>query len=85
MIVVDRIEGNRAVVEFDGEIIDIDPRDGGIWYSKLLSNRIGHIDPRTLLGGALGRGADLGDALREAEERLARLKALSPPGDEFDL
>ncbi|MBK6280662.1 MAG: carboxypeptidase regulatory-like domain-containing protein [Gammaproteobacteria bacterium] len=28
--------------------IDIDPRDGGIWYSKLLSNKIGHIDPKTL-------------------------------------
>ena len=71
MIVVDRIEGNRAVVEFDGEIIDI---------------------PVTCLPQGAGEGAVLvftraeaPDALREAEERLARLKALSPPGDEFDL
>ncbi|MEN9435910.1 MAG: hypothetical protein RIR09_565 [Pseudomonadota bacterium] len=28
--------------------IDINPVDGGIWYSKLLSNKIGHIDPKTL-------------------------------------
>lgn len=28
--------------------IDINPVDGGIWYSKLLANKIGHIDPQTL-------------------------------------
>lgn len=27
--------------------IDIDPVDGGVWYSKLLANKIGHIDPVT--------------------------------------
>ncbi|RDE24662.1 hypothetical protein DV711_03475 [Motiliproteus coralliicola] len=28
--------------------IDINPVDGGIWYGKLLANKIGHIDPDTL-------------------------------------
>lgn len=28
--------------------IDVNPVDGGIWYSKLLSNKIGHVDPQTL-------------------------------------
>lgn len=28
--------------------IDINPLDGGIWYAKLLGNKIGHIDPVTL-------------------------------------
>jgi len=27
--------------------IDINPLDGGVWYSKLLANKIGHIDPVT--------------------------------------
>ena len=28
--------------------IDINPKDGGIWYAKLYGNMIGHIDPETL-------------------------------------
>ena len=28
--------------------LDINPKDGGIWYAKLYGNRIGHIDPETL-------------------------------------
>jgi len=28
--------------------IDINPVDGGVWYAKLLDNKIGHIDPETL-------------------------------------
>lgn len=28
--------------------IDINPVDGGVWYAKLLGNKIGHIDPETL-------------------------------------
>jgi carboxypeptidase family protein len=28
--------------------IDVDPRDGSIWYAKLYSNKIGRIDPKTL-------------------------------------
>jgi streptogramin lyase len=28
--------------------IDINPKDGGIWYAKLYGNMIGHIDPKTL-------------------------------------
>lgn len=28
--------------------IDINPLDGGIWYGKLIGNKIGHIDPETL-------------------------------------
>jgi len=27
--------------------IDVNPLDGGVWYSKLLANKIGHIDPVT--------------------------------------
>lgn len=29
--------------------IDVNPKDGSIWYAKLLSNRIGRIDPVTLV------------------------------------
>ena len=71
MIVVDRIEGSRAVVEFDGEMIEI---------------------PASALPPGAGEGAVLvfaqGDAssvLADAEARLARLKAKSPPGDVIDL
>ncbi|HEX5360412.1 MAG TPA: carboxypeptidase regulatory-like domain-containing protein, partial [Fluviicoccus sp.] len=28
--------------------IDVNPKDGSIWYAKLLSNKIGRIDPKTL-------------------------------------
>jgi len=28
--------------------IDINPVDGGVWYAKLLGNKIGHIDPDTM-------------------------------------
>jgi hypothetical protein len=28
--------------------IDVNPRDGGIWYAKLYANKIGRIDPKTL-------------------------------------
>ena len=28
--------------------IDVNPVDGGIWYSKLMTDQIGHIDPKTL-------------------------------------
>ncbi|MDT3678972.1 MAG: carboxypeptidase regulatory-like domain-containing protein [Burkholderiaceae bacterium] len=28
--------------------IDVDPRDGGVWYAKLASDRIGRIDSKTL-------------------------------------
>lgn len=28
--------------------IDVNPRDGSIWYSSLMANRIGRIDPQTL-------------------------------------
>ena len=28
--------------------IDVDPRDGGVWYAKLFADRIGRIDPKTL-------------------------------------
>lgn len=29
--------------------IDVNPVDGSIWYSKLLANKIGRVDPRTLV------------------------------------
>ena len=28
--------------------IDVNPKDGSIWYAKLYANRIGRIDPKTL-------------------------------------
>ncbi|MFT3856179.1 MAG: hypothetical protein QM742_01245 [Aquabacterium sp.] len=28
--------------------IDVNPKDGAIWYAKLLDNKIGRIDPKTL-------------------------------------
>lgn len=28
--------------------IDINPKDGGVWYAKLWADKIGHIDPKTL-------------------------------------
>ncbi len=28
--------------------IDVNPKDGGIWYAKLYANKIGRIDPKTL-------------------------------------
>jgi streptogramin lyase len=28
--------------------IDINPKDGGVWYAKLWADKIGHIDPETL-------------------------------------
>ncbi len=28
--------------------IDINPKDGGVWYAKLWANKIGHVDPETL-------------------------------------
>lgn len=28
--------------------IDVDPKDGGIWYARLWGDRIGRVDPRTL-------------------------------------
>ena len=28
--------------------IDINPKDGGVWYAKLYGNKLGHVDPETL-------------------------------------
>jgi virginiamycin B lyase len=28
--------------------IDINPKDGGVWYAKLWADKIGHVDPETL-------------------------------------
>jgi hypothetical protein len=28
--------------------IDINPKDGGVWYAKLYGNMLGHVDPETL-------------------------------------
>ncbi|WP_040664099.1 carboxypeptidase regulatory-like domain-containing protein [Nitrococcus mobilis] len=28
--------------------IDINPRDGGVWYTKVWADKIGHVDPKTL-------------------------------------
>ena len=71
MIVVDRIEGQRAVVEFDGEMIEIPvtalPEGAGEGAILALVRR------------------EAPDVLAEAEARLARLRALGPAGDDIDL
>ncbi|MBK7280655.1 carboxypeptidase regulatory-like domain-containing protein [Candidatus Aalborgicola defluviihabitans] len=41
------LNGGRDIMNWPYGI-DINPKDGGIWYSKLLANKIGHIDPKTL-------------------------------------
>lgn len=71
MVVVDRIEGSRAIVEFDGEMIEIPAsclpagaREG------------------TILGLVEVHAPDV---LAEAEARLARLRAAGPSDDEIDL
>ena len=28
--------------------IDVNPKDGGVWYAKLWADKIGHVDPKTL-------------------------------------
>ena len=41
--------------------IDVNPKDGSIWYAKLYANRIGRIDPKTLRNHRV-RDADEGPA-----------------------
>lgn len=41
------LNGGREIMNWPYGI-DINPKDGDIWYSKLLANKIGHIDPKTL-------------------------------------
>lgn len=41
------LNGGRDIMNWPYGI-DINPKDGGIWYSKLLANKIGHVDPKTL-------------------------------------
>lgn len=71
MIVLDRIEGTRAILEIAGELVEI---------------------PVSALPAEAREGARLqlallpaGDVLREAEERLARLRAAGPKEDDIDL
>lgn len=71
MIVVDRIEGQRAIVEFDGEMIEIPVSclPDGAGEGAILA-----LVPR-----------EAPDVLAEAEARLARLRATGPAGDDIDL
>ena len=62
MIVIDRIDGKRAVVEFDGEIIDVP-------LSALPSG----VKEGDQLGVVV-----VPPSLAEAEARLARLRARTP-------
>lgn len=41
------LNGGRDVLNWPYGI-DINPVDGGVWYAKLMGNKIGHIDPETL-------------------------------------
>ena len=73
MIVIDRIEGNRAVLEIDGEMIEIstnalpaDCREGAVLSFTLCDD-----------GGA--------DLQRENQERLERLRAQDPGDMEIDI
>lgn len=70
MIVVDRFEGERAVLEVDGEMVDI-PRSA--------------LPPGTREGDRLRWVREDSD-LDDARARLRRLKARTPAGsDEIDL
>jgi hypothetical protein len=71
MIVVDRIEGEVAVLEIDGVTVDF-PRKAlprGAREGSILLISLG--DPSELL--------------EEGRARLARLRKTSPPGDDIDL
>lgn len=76
MIVVDRLEGDRAVLEVDGELIDF-PASA--------------LPPGTREGAVLvlrASPADTARRLDEARARLERLRQRTPPGaddDEFEL
>ena len=70
MIVVDRVEGTRAVLEMDGELVDVplSALPPGVKEGAVLAVSMGAADPAA------------------AAARLARLKARTPPGKgEFDL
>lgn len=41
------MNGGRGVLNWPYGI-DVNPKDGGIWYSNLLADKIGHVDPKTL-------------------------------------
>lgn len=72
-LTVDRIEGDRAVLELGGETVDVPLAllpEGAAEGSRLLLT----LDP-----------AGTADALAEAEARLARLKARAVPGGSIDL
>ena len=73
MIVIDRIEGDRAVLEIDGEMVEVslkvlpeDCREGAMLSFTLCDDD----------------GAEL---QRENEERLARLRAQDPGDMEIDI
>ena len=67
MIVIDRIEGDRAVLEVDGELIDFP---------------VGALPPGSREGGVLLiQPGSAADSLAEAEARLARLRARTPQND----
>lgn len=71
MIAVDRIEGQRAVLEIGGEIVEV-PRSAlpeGAREGDLL---VWHV-------------ADASERLAAAEARLDRLRARDPGSDEIDL
>lgn len=72
-LTLDRIEGDRAVLELGGETVNIPAAllpDGAREGARLLLT----LDP-----------AGTADALAEAEARLARLKARAVPGGSIDL
>ena len=73
MIVIDRIEGDRAILEIDGEMVEVsvkvlpeDCREGAMLSFILCDDD----------------GAEL---QRENEERLARLRAQDPGDMEIDI
>lgn len=71
MIVVDRVEGDRAVLEVDGEFVDVP--------ASVLP--AGAVEGSVLVFG-LG---DASARLARAQERIARLAAAGPAGDTIDL
>lgn len=72
-LTVDRIEGDRAVLDLGGETVNVPLSllpEGAREGARLLFT----LDP-----------AGTADALAEAEARLARLKARAVPGGSIDL
>ena len=72
MFVIDRLEGDRAVIDFDGEMIDIPLTALPVGTSE--GDRVGFVVEHSTA-----------EFRKEQVDRLARLQSASPDGDVFQL